>query len=121
MKQHALRLDGYDHGPLFRHGQVRRAARQRFSGGKEVWRKYRRARPAWASPAAITAVWTASRAATAATGVQHSVDHIVPLVHPLVCGLHVENNLCVRPLLDNIRKGNRWWPDMWSEQMELEL
>jgi hypothetical protein len=121
MSQLALTIDGYDHGPLFQHGRVRRAARQRFSGGKEVWAKYLRARPAWANLRAISAAWAASREATKATGVQHSVDHIVPLRHPTVCGLHVENNLCVRPLLDNQRKGNRWWPDMWGEQQELEL
>jgi len=51
--------------------------------------------------------------------VQHSVDHIVPLIHPFVCGLHVENNLRIIPLADNIRKSNNHWPDMWAEQQEL--
>lgn len=113
--------EGYDNGPLFQHGRVRRTARQRFSGGKDAWAKYRRATPPWGEPTSMRDVWQASRDATAATGVQHSVDHIVPLNHPLVCGLHVRWNLCVRPLLDNIRKGNRHWPDMWGEQQELEL
>jgi hypothetical protein len=56
---------------------------------------------------------------TAETGVQHSVDHIVPLIHPLVCGLHCPANLRVIPLADNIRKSNNWWPDCPFEQLEL--
>ena len=41
-----------------------------------------------------------------------AVDHIVPLQSKLVCGLHVEHNLQVIPSVQNIRKGNRYWPDM---------
>lgn len=51
---------------------------------------------------------------TAETGIQHQVDHIVPLRHPLVCGLHCEANLQVIPALDNQRKSNRIWPNMWA-------
>lgn len=40
------------------------------------------------------------------------VDHIVPVVSPLVCGLHCEANLAALPARENIRKGNRTWPDM---------
>ncbi len=35
-----------------------------------------------------------------------SVDHIIPLSHPLVCGLHVEYNLQSMPLQENISKNN---------------
>ena len=40
------------------------------------------------------------------------VDHVVPLQHPLVCGLHVWHNLQVLPTGPNRSKGNRYWPDM---------
>lgn len=40
------------------------------------------------------------------------VDHIIPLNSPLVCGLHSENNLQLLEPSENIKKGNRYWPDM---------
>lgn len=38
------------------------------------------------------------------------VDHIVPLNHPLVCGLHVEYNLQYLTPLENLQKGNKFIP-----------
>jgi hypothetical protein len=46
------------------------------------------------------------------TGLQHDVDHVVPLVSGLVCGLHNEANLSVIPASLNRSKGNRFWPGM---------
>lgn len=114
-----LQLDGYCSGPLFAPIRKTRPARDRSSGGREVWAKYKRASVPWTDPGLCRAFWAQSRAMTLATGVQHSVDHIVPLVHPLVCGLHVQNNLRVIPLAENIRKGNSSWPNMPCEQMVL--
>jgi hypothetical protein len=42
------------------------------------------------------------------------VDHIVPLNHPLVCGLHNEFNLEVVSTDYNQYKKDRFWPDMPS-------
>lgn len=43
---------------------------------------------------------------------QMQVDHIVPLRNPLVCGLHVWDNLQIMNSLKNNQKGNRFWPEM---------
>lgn len=63
-------------------------------------------------------VYAESLRRTGETGIQHHVDHVVPLVHPLVCGLHVAHNLQVLTAADNCRKGNlfvpyRERPDGW--------
>ena len=67
---------------------------------------HRLARPAWRNQDAIDAIYLSA----ARLGMH--VDHIVPLRHELVCGLHVENNLRLITPVENQRKGNRWWPDM---------
>lgn len=39
-------------------------------------------------------------------GVKYEVDHIVPLIHPQICGLHNEWNLRVIPEEENRVKSN---------------
>lgn len=115
-----LPLDGgHDCGPLFAPTVTRRPARVRTSGGAEVWAKYSRALPPWSTHAECRVFWRWSKVMTIFTGVQHSVDHVVPLVHPTVCGLHCPANLRVIPLQANSHKSNSHWPDMWGEQLPL--
>lgn len=85
----------------------KRANRDRVAADQAARRASElRAMPPWVDRAALVAVYTAARA----SGM--SVDHIVPLRHPKVCGLHVPANLQLLSLSENIQKNNRYWPDM---------
>ena len=61
-----------------------------------------KATPPWADQAAIAAIY----AKAAASGL--TVDHIIPLKHPAVCGLHVLWNLQLLSSSENSRKCNRF-------------
>jgi len=63
-----------------------------------------RAMPVWACEQTIADFYTEARY----QGMQ--VDHMVPLKHPLVCGLHVEDNLQLLTATENIQKSNRYTP-----------
>lgn len=70
------------------------------------------ATPRWANEFFVSEAYDLAALRTKIMGFKWSVDHIVPLQHPFVCGLHWEGNLQVIPLAENSRKGNRLWPGM---------
>lgn len=70
------------------------------------------ATPAWANKEAIEELYAFAARVSRDTGVPHHVDHIVPLVSDIVCGLHCDANLWVMPATDNLSKSNRYWPNM---------
>lgn len=77
-------------------------------------RRFRRknAVPAWSDISAVNRFYEEADRLTLESGVEYQVDHIVPLVSDLVCGLHCEANLQVITKYENILKGNRYWPGM---------
>jgi len=147
---HELPLTGgMDSGPLFTPrvrrqakaysttlpGIIRRANEQQASLGYSQKRAQREGRSGWQRRkeqydklhwweefnAEIRRIYRESELLTKTTGVTHSVDHIVPLKNPLVCGLHVPWDMQIVTLEENLKKSNNWWPDMPFTQEALEL
>lgn len=71
-----------------------------------------RATPKWADEDMIKAIYKKAAQLTFDTGIKYHVDHVIPLIHGLVCGLHAHTNLEVVPAMLNHSKNNHRWPDM---------
>lgn len=70
---------------------------------------FRYATPSWANKDLIAEIYAECKRLSLATGVKHQVDHIIPVKHPLVCGLHVENNLRIIGAFENNIKSNEFY------------
>ena len=82
------------------------------------------ATPPWADMCDIRKVYKEARRLSLITGRIYVVDHVVPLNHPRVCGLHIALNLQVIPKEHNEVKGNYWCPEqteMFDEPEQLSL
>lgn len=64
------------------------------------------ATPCWFEKNVIEKIYEQARHLTLTTGIQHEVDHILPLQGKEICGLHCLNNLQILTRSDN-RKKNR--------------
>lgn len=70
------------------------------------------ATPVWADKQFIDLWYKGANTMARLAGKPYHVDHVVPLMSELVCGLHVPANMQILPGAENISKNNRYWPDM---------
>lgn len=67
--------------------------------------------PPWSTKedrAKIRSIYAECKRISRETGIQHHVDHIVPLVGKFVSGLHVPGNLQIILGSENCKKSNKW-------------
>ena len=64
----------------------------------------------WADTDKIQAIYSKCRQISDETGIEHHVDHIIPIKSDFVCGLHVENNLRILTGFENQSKHNNFEP-----------
>lgn len=66
------------------------------------------ATPRWVDYDKVRIIYEESKRLEELTGIEFHVDHIIPLNHKDVCGLHCEDNLQILTAIDNMRKGNEF-------------
>ena len=77
----------------------------------DIKRRHKEAKVAWGDTTTIRLIYKEMRRLNKEAGyVAFHVDHIVPMHHPLVCGLHVEHNLQIITASENEHKGNTFIP-----------
>ena len=96
----------------------RRHTNKNTQRGQRYYLHLWNAQPPWAELPAIRALYREARRRRRA-GEQIEVDHIVPLIHPEVCGLHCMANLRIVPRDVNQRKSNHTYPGMAWQQIDL--
>lgn len=69
--------------------------------------KYK-ATPEWSESDKIQILYEKAKWLGTLTGLKYEVDHVIPLVHPNVCGLHIWANLQILEVSLNHSKGNRF-------------
>jgi hypothetical protein len=85
------------------HRKAGRAAERRARQAAQLQRT-----PKWADLKAIRKFYDEMHRLTRETGIQHHVDHVLPLCGMNISGLHVAENLRVLPGPENLAKGSKF-------------
>lgn len=72
----------------------------------------RKATPAWADLDAIRLIYEEAARISEESGIEHHVDHILPLAGKTVSGLHVQNNLRIITATENLKKRNKLFEEL---------
>ena len=85
---------------------------QRQARGRAAFAKCRKGlhTPSWVDDSKILAIYEQAAKMTEETGILDEVDHVDPINHHLVCGLHCPENLQIITKDENREKNNRWTP-----------
>ena len=83
------------------HNKIKRLAETRNRQARKL-----NATPAWINKGYIELFYKGAKLEEARTGLKVEVDHIIPLQHDLVCGLHCEDNLQWLTKTANLQKSN---------------
>lgn len=85
--------------------QAEKAAREAFRRAQKI-----KATPPWLTEEhkeQIKSMYKERDRLRATTGIMYHVDHIMPLIHKNLCGLHVPWNLQLLPWKENLKKSNK--------------
>lgn len=63
--------------------------------------------PQWANLDKIREIYIEAARLTKETGIQHHVDHVIPLLGKNISGLHVHTNLQILTASENLKKSNK--------------
>lgn len=120
-----------EHGQSVRHKSYVKNRKQKRSYDKRRWKSdeavrarhaavcakrralLSRATPPWflEEEMAVQQLYAECASMSATSGVEHQVDHVIPIQSKIVCGLHCLANLRIITAAENQSKGNRLLPD----------
>jgi 5-methylcytosine-specific restriction endonuclease McrA len=106
----AGRKNRQEHAEIYRNLPSAKARRADRQSRREALKKV--ATPIWASSQYMKLWYELAKAEAERVGQPVHVDHIVPLQHENVCGLHCEQNMQLLTADENLSKSNRIWPGM---------
>ena len=91
---------------------ARKARDPAWANAWNVWKRMKEAKrvPPWAKFSDTVCFYREAHELTARTGIQHEVDHIIPLRSKVVSGLHCVENLQVLTAAANNAKGASFTP-----------